>query len=155
MNAAPHPYSHSHFCQGVYQRTRCYCTPLWVPLSSLEQLMTQKYWPKNGCLSGMDVSHHPYNQVKPSEYHQCAQQNQGSGFTSPRDLSVELICCSGNRILVMHDSDSSQTLKTFPVLNDWLGDTAIRFIVTKKFEQNWVNFCHVSECESMCVGTCA
>lgn len=29
--------------------------------------------------------------------------------------------CSGNRILVLHDSDSTQTLKTFSVLSDWLG----------------------------------
>lgn len=123
------------FCPGVYQRTRCYRTPLWVPLSSPEQLMTpgsQKLWPQNGCLSGMEVSHHPDNQVKPSEYHQCAQQSQGSEFTPPRDPSVELICCSGNRILVLHDSDSSQTLRTFSVSNDWLddswqSDTTIRF----------------------------
>lgn len=60
--------------------------------------MSQKPWPQNGCLSGMEVSHHPDNQVQPSEYHQCVQQCQGSGFTAPRDLSVELICCSGNRI---------------------------------------------------------
>lgn len=133
-STAPHPHSR-HFCPGVYQRTRCYRTPLWVPLSSPEQLMTlgsQKLWPQNGCLSGMEVSHHPDNQVKPSEYHQCAQQSQGSEFTPPRDPSVELICCSGNRILVLHDSDSSQTLRTFSVSNDWLddswqSDTTIRF----------------------------
>lgn len=28
MNAAPQPYSCPHFCQGIYQRTRCYHTPL-------------------------------------------------------------------------------------------------------------------------------
>lgn len=104
--------------------------------------MTQKFWPQNGCLSGMEVSHHPDNQAKPSEYHQCAQQSQGSGFTAPRDLSVELICCSGNRILVLHDSDSSQTLKSFPVLHDWLDDSQHRtqqygFIVTKEFQQRF------------------
>lgn len=48
------------FCQGVYQRSRCYRTPQRVPLSSLEQLMTKKVWHQNGCLSGMEVSHHPW-----------------------------------------------------------------------------------------------
>lgn len=119
------------FAKGYIREPGVITLP-WVPLPSLEQLRTQKFWPQNGCLSGMEVSHHSYNQVKPSEYHQCAQQSQGSGFISPRDLSAELICCSGNRILVLHDSDSSQTLKTFPVLNDWLGDTTTRIYSHKR-----------------------
>lgn len=36
------------------------------------------------------------------------RQSQGSEFIPPHDLSVELICCGGNGILVLHDSDSSE-----------------------------------------------
>lgn len=109
-----------------------------------EQLMTQwspKLWSQNGCLSGMEVSHHPDNQVKPFEYHQCAQQSQGSECSSPHDPSLELICCRRNRILVLHDSDNRQTLETFSILNDWLSASQNQtqqytFKATKELQQN-------------------
>lgn len=105
--------------------------------------------PQNDCLSGVDVSHHPDNQVKPLEYHQCMQQSQGLELTSPHDLSVELNCCSGNRILVLHDSAGSHIVKTFPVLNDWLDDSRHQ---TKQCNRIRLIFCQVSEWESMCFG---
>lgn len=78
------------------------------------------------------------------------QQSQGSEFISPCDPSVELICCSGNWILVVHDSDSSQTLKTFSALNDWLDDSWHRtqqynITVTKELKKITIIFCRVSQ----------
>lgn len=106
------------FATGYDREAGVIALPGESHFSSPEQLMSQQPWPQNGCLPAMEVSRHPDNQVQPSEYHQPARQSQGSGFSPPPDLSVELIRCSGNRIFLLHDSDSRQTLATFPVLND-------------------------------------
>lgn len=49
---------------------------------------------------------------------------QSWGQRSPHImLLVELIHCSGNRTLVLRDSDRNQTLKAFSVSPDWLDDS--------------------------------
>lgn len=82
------------------------------PAPSRQQLMTQKAVPRNDCLPGLEVSHHPDNRVDPSEHHQCTQQSQGLGVTPPRDLSVEAICCGPNSVSGLHDSGSCPGLVT-------------------------------------------